>query len=130
RLDNTTNNPNRLPNTASITLNGGSLSYQGVASAASTETVGVITLARGHSTISTTPGTGGSVAITASSLVRTSTATANFNGTSLGTSSNKITLTAAPAEVGAGAVTASEGILPYATVNANDFANYDGTLGT
>ncbi len=132
-LTNTTNNnTNRIPDTADIVLNGGTLAFLGLNAGASTETVDVITLGKGHSTITSTVGTGtASNVFTASQLVRNATATVNFTGATLGTTAvstqNRIVFTAAPTEIGAGAVTTTEGILPYALVNSADFANYDGT---
>ncbi|MBW8884074.1 MAG: autotransporter-associated beta strand repeat-containing protein, partial [Planctomycetia bacterium] len=127
RLDNAVgaNNLNRLSDTAPISLRGGTLAFLGNNAATSTETLGVITLAGGHSTISSAAGTGQTAALTATSLPRVAGATVNFSGVSLGTASNRIAITLVPAEIGNGAVTTTEGILPYATVNLDDFANYD-----
>ena len=122
RLDNTgTNNLNRLTDTAAITLNGGTLSDLGSSTANSSETVGVITLGRGYSTITTTPGGSEMLVLAASSLARNATATVNFNGTNVGTATNQVTFASAPTLVGN-----NGGILPYATVSASasvaDFA--------
>ena len=119
-LNNSTNNNNRIPATAAITLNGGTLSDTGPSGAASTETVGVITLGRGYSTISTTLGTGGSVVLTASSLARNLTATVNFSPAGLGTSTSNEVLFTTPPTLTTGPH--NTGMLPYATVNATDFA--------
>lgn len=128
------NNTNRILDSGDITLNGGTLQFLGINSGNSTETVDVITLGKGFSTITSTVGTGtASNVFTASSLVRNANATVHFtngSGSSLGTTGttqNRIVFTSAPTEVGAGQVTPTEGILPYAMVNRADFANYDGT---
>lgn len=68
--DNTsTNLANRIANSAAIHLSGGALEYRGSAGAASTETVGTITLlANTTSTVDLQPGTGQSAAITSTGL--------------------------------------------------------------
>ena len=117
----TTNNPSRVPATAAIALMGGTLAFVGnnTASVASSQTVGTVTLAGGYSTISSAVGTGGSdtSALTITALVRDATATVNFSGTGLGTSTNEVLITTPLTLVGT-----APGILPYATVNATDFA--------
>ena len=134
-VNTTNNNTNRIVDSADIILNGGTLSFLGLNAGASTETVDQITLGKGHSTISSTVGTGtASNVLTASTLTRNATATVNFTGATLGTTAvgteNRIVFTAAPGEVGEGATTNTEGILPYALVNSADFANYDGIGNT
>jgi autotransporter-associated beta strand protein len=129
QLDNSgTNNTDRIPDTASITLDGGTFSFIGnnAAHAASSETVGTITLGQGQNVLKSKAGTGSgaTATLTAASLVRDAGATLNVSGTNLGTSSNRILFPTAPTTVGN-----SGGILPYATFNDNDFATYDSTNG-
>jgi autotransporter-associated beta strand protein len=129
RLDNSiTNNTDRLPDTAALTLNGGTFAFIGnnATGAASSETIGAITLAAGHSTVSSQAGTGTNAhaTLTAASLVRNADATVNFSGPNLGSVTNQILFATAPATVGNGG-----GILPYASVNLNDFPTYDATNG-
>src|SRR5262249_22704914 len=117
KLDNsTTNNTNRLPDTATLTLNGGTFNVAGnnAASAASAETVGSVVVARGHSTFNSTKGTGtgATSTFTAGSLERDPGATVEFSGSNLGSASNRILFDAAPSTVGN-----NGGVLPYATLN-------------
>jgi autotransporter-associated beta strand protein len=124
QLDNSgTNLANRLPDSAAITLNGGTFSFIGTntAGAASSETVGTVTLGQGQNVIKSKAGTGtgATATLTAAGLVRHAGATLNASGTGLGNASNRILFTTAPATVGN-----NGGIIPYATVNDNDFATY------
>ncbi len=123
-LDNTgTNNTDRIANSAPITLSGGTLNFLGNATAASTETVGALTLGAGTSTVNTTPGTGQTAALTFASLTRAvgSGGAVNFTGTGLGGASNKVLFTTAP--------TLTSGLLPYATVNGTELASYTAANG-
>ena len=68
----------RMANTAALALNGGTFSFLGSQTVASMESLGVLTLASGNSTISSTNGPAGSV-LAFSSLVRAAnTGTVNF----------------------------------------------------
>ena len=68
-LDNSTANvTNRLNDSASISLNGGALNLLGSGTAASSETMGPVTLASGSSTIASANGSGQSATLTAASL--------------------------------------------------------------
>jgi fibronectin-binding autotransporter adhesin len=123
-LDNSgTANPNRLPSGAAINLNGGTLRFIGNSTTFATETVGVITLTGGHSTIQVNPVSGAFLTrLTASRLARNPPgATVNFSssGGTLGSATDQFTLTALPILVGN-----NGGILPYATYADNDFATY------
>ena len=89
-LDNTsTNNTNRLSDTAALTLAGGELAFQGSNTAATTaaETVGALTLPSAASTVTAMAGTGGATTLTFASVSRTAGATVLFRGNSLGASS-------------------------------------------
>src|SRR5439155_25326487 len=93
-LDNTVvSNLNRIGDGAAITLGGGTLNFLGAANTPSTETVGVLTLAAGTSSVRTTPGAGGTLTLTAANLTRAAGATANFvalGSTTLGSANNPI----------------------------------------
>ena len=106
-LDNTvTNNNNRLPDVAPITLAGGTLNYL-ANSAGSTEAIGVVTVASGSSIIQSTTA-GGTALLTSADLVRNPNATVSFVGinTDLGTTNNRIKFTGVPNNTN----------LPFATV--------------
>lgn len=77
-LDNSvTNNTNRINNSATVSLNGGTLNFLGAA-ATSSETVGALTLAGGASTINVQINGANSSQLTFASLARNTGATANF----------------------------------------------------
>ena len=98
--------------TAPITLNGGTLNFNGsnTANTVTTETIGTITLNSGASTIQASNGTGSAAAamLTAAGLVRKAGATVYFSASAaaasaraLGSASNQIFFTSAPrADVG------------------------------
>ncbi|QYM77898.1 autotransporter-associated beta strand repeat-containing protein [Horticoccus luteus] len=130
-LDNgSTNNTNRVKDTATVTLLGGTLSLLGrTGNNDTTETVGVLTLAGGANTVVSQYGdnkgsaqlTFGSATVPATdSLVRTAGATVNFaatGGTMGGTGDNpRIKFGNSPALV--------SNVLGYATVNGTAFAGY------
>ena len=78
-LDNTAvNNTNRVSDSASVVFNGGTLNYVGGSGVASTETLGSILFNSGHSTVQSTAGSSGTVAVTAGIVGRTAGATANL----------------------------------------------------
>ena len=134
-LDNSaTNLANRLTDTATAVFNstGGNLNYIGNGSAASTETVGNLTVSTGSTVITMSPGSGQSATITfgTSTVNRSGTGTALFRGTGLGSTganTSRILFGAAP--------TLTNGILPWAVVDTSAnglgsyFATYDGTNG-
>ena len=133
RLDNNAsyNNPNRVSDTASVTLEGGTFQFAGnpgagVAPEASSETVGSLILLPGTSTVLSgvggTPVAGSTAVMTFANVSRQTGAAVNFqsSGFALDTVNNRVVFTAAPATVGN-----NGGILPYATVNNADFASYD-----
>jgi autotransporter-associated beta strand protein len=127
-LDNSNVNlTDRLPDAAVITLNGGQLTFTGnnAGGAASSETVGSVVLARGHSTIQSTAGTGtgATATLTAGTLLRNPGATVNFAGANLGTPSNRILFGVAPPTAGVSSLDGT-GIWPFATFAASDFATY------
>ncbi|MCX6839396.1 MAG: autotransporter-associated beta strand repeat-containing protein [Verrucomicrobia bacterium] len=111
-----------------ISMQGGTLAYTGVQSAA---TVGTVTLtggagSGGANTISVTPATGTVLpsTLTIANLVRNAGTTVNFTGTNPGaggTNNSQIILT----QVNGGAITLDDGILGgWAVVNGTDFAGY------
>ena len=120
-LDNTAANlPDRLDQTAPITLNGGTLGLVGSASSNSQENPSSIFLASGNSTIVTTPGSGHTVTLSGGTLTRSQGATVNFKagtGTLGGTgaSANQILFVTSPVPTG-GTTNGNSPILPYATV--------------
>ncbi|MFD0895237.1 autotransporter-associated beta strand repeat-containing protein [Luteolibacter ambystomatis] len=103
---------NMLNSGSAPTFAGGNLTIVGKASTANTQTLGATTLNAGGSSITLTPGSSGSVGLTLGTVTRNTGATL---GLSLAAGS---TLTASP--------TLTNGLLPYATVNGNDFATVSG----
>jgi autotransporter-associated beta strand protein len=71
---------NRINDAATVTLGGGTLTLQGKNSAATTETIGTLTIgAGGQSTVTVTPGTSGTAALTLTSITHSGTGgTATF----------------------------------------------------
>ncbi len=108
-LDNsTTASTDRLNGTANnvtLALNGGNFNFIGNTAAAASETMGAMTAASGHSTVTITPGAGGSTTMTFASFARTAGATILFRGTSLGSTAaanvSTLLFTAAPTLTGA-----------------------------
>jgi fibronectin-binding autotransporter adhesin len=130
QLDNSsTNNTNRIADLTAITLSGGTLDFVGASGAASTETLGAITLSTGtSSTIESDLGAGGgsSAVLSLASLSTNSGASVSFVGTGAALSSsgsNQINVALSPAAL-------TNGILPFATVTGPsglDLATYVGT---
>ncbi len=142
-LDNTSGNatttntansnlPDRVYDGATIALTGGTLLFRGYAGAASTETLGAVTIntSQFSGTTQSQPGiisevdttnAASTVAVTIASLTRGTGANINFVGLGaiVGSTINQIILTASPALVG--------GILPYATLETypegNSYSN-------
>ena len=112
------NNTDRLGNSATITLNGGTFSYLNEGSAASfSETAGALVMGAGASTVNVNPAISGQTsALTFASLSVGGGATVNFVGTGIGTSVNRIFFTSTP------------GSLAGVTVNGFPAA-YNGTDG-
>ena len=131
KLDNSgTNVTNRIPDAATITMNGGTFAFQGNAAANSTETISTITLAQGHSHIQSSAGGSFTAQLTSSNLVRNPGASADFSGTNLGTASNRIIFTSIDGLTPTARLVGNNGgILPYATFANNDFASYDASNG-
>lgn len=117
------NNTARLADTQAVSLNGGSMQFLNTGGAANySETVGVLTLAGGVNTLTSSQADSGQTsAITFSSLSRTN-GVVNFSGTGLGDDArNRIVFTSA---------LNNDGIMGgYATVG-NEFAKYDTTVGS
>lgn len=106
-LDNsTTAVASRIGDALALTLNGGNFNFIGNSAGTSSETAGALTLPTGHSTVTVTPGAGGSTTMTFASLSRTAGATVLFRGTDMrsAAAANVSTLifTAAPTLTGAG----------------------------
>jgi len=119
-LDNASaNNTNRVPDASTLTLNNGTINFIGNATAASTETIGAITAAKGANLINLSGGASGKVAVltsTAGAITRTAGATLNIivaNGTS-----QQFKFTGGSAGI-------NKGVFFGATA-ANDFAYYPG----
>src|SRR5262249_50066357 len=101
-LDNsTTNNANRINNAASLTLNGGTASLLGNATASTVEAVGTVTANSGASTVNIVSA-GQPAGFSPTSLTRNPGATANFTGNVY-------------------APSAATPVVPYATVNGADW---------
>lgn len=129
-LDNSgTNLTDRIRNTAAadttvLRMQGGSFEFRGMSGAASSETLGTLSISSGSSAVILTPGAGAgsSATLQFGSLARAAGATVDFQGT-LGDGTNAIKGTGATWTSLAGTV------IPWATVNGTDFATYDTTLG-
>ena len=130
-LDNNgnSNSMNRVGDTATLTLAGGTLSVFGrTGNRDSVETIGTVTLSSGANTLNVQRGDAdGSNTLTAASLSRATGATVDFTnasgGGTLGTAGDnpRAVFTSAPA--------LTNGILAYATVNGEAFATHDATNG-
>jgi autotransporter-associated beta strand protein len=119
-----------------MTLTGGTFTYNGNAAGPSSESQGALTVLRGGSAISVSPGTGQQASLVFASLTRTSQATVLFSGAGLGSAGGAnvgtITLGAIPTFTGAAGLTGTfnKAILPYAlakdtTANTVGFATTD-----
>ncbi|MBI3880709.1 MAG: autotransporter-associated beta strand repeat-containing protein, partial [Verrucomicrobia bacterium] len=117
-LDNlTTTNANRINDAATVTMNGGTVNFNVAAgSTGVAETVGGLLLGMGNNSIATQPSAGNSV-LTFGSLARSASATVNFSGTGLGSTSNIVAFLAAPALT-------NNLIGGWATVGQTEFATY------
>src|SRR5579862_7752368 len=78
------NNSANMGNLGNLTIGGGTVSFTGSANTLSSVSVGTVTLAAGSSTITTMPGTGGSVQLLGTALVRNAGGTVDFIGPNLG----------------------------------------------
>ena len=122
-LENTAsaNNTNRLSNTSSVTLNGGTLNFSNDGGAASfSETVGAVVIGQGANTIAASQAASGQTStLTVTNLTRTS-GTVNFSGTGLGADTrNRILITGQ-----------TNGLIgSWATCNGSQLAAYDSTMG-
>src|SRR5262249_6508245 len=96
---------------------GGTLNFLGNGNTSSTEQVTGLTLNAGGSTIAVAAGGSQTTDLRIGAFTRNAGATLNLTGTGFGTT-NKVTLEIAP--------TLTNGILPYATINAADFATHSG----
>jgi autotransporter-associated beta strand protein len=112
------NSNNRLSDTASVILDGGTFALIGNSSAVTNESTGPLVLSSGASTIAiNSNGPGGQLNF-ASMAARGIGATVDFQGTAVGTTS-KFFIAGLPAGPLGG----------YATVNGSDFAKYDTSAG-
>jgi autotransporter-associated beta strand protein len=114
------NLPSRIGDTATIALNGGTLTFIGQSGAASTEAVGTITLGSNFSntiqSIVNASNAGSSAVLTVGSLTRNAGAFVKFQGfgANLGSAANQVVFTTAPNLAGS----AGNAILLYATVQS------------
>ena len=150
KLDNSgANNSARINDGSNLTMTGGELLVTGNASTNTSESLGVLTLSTGHSTVTLNPDAARNTRLNFGSLTRTAGATGLFRGTQLGNSTvaaqtageSNITFTAAPALTGSGgnAGTTTVSIL-NASIGAggaggtsnsgSDFLTYDPPTGT
>jgi len=122
KIDNTTNNANRITDTTPVYLNGGTFNFYNpaTASTAYAETVGALNLGAGGSTIVTSQAsaTAGSTTLTFASVARSVGGTVNFSGTGVGVNSqNQVVFTGTGGFKDlAGNSIASGAIIPWATV--------------
>ena len=117
-VDDTSHTASRLSNTTALNLAGGTFTINGSAAASTntTEALGAINVQSGFSTFNLNKGSGGNLTLSSTTLsLTTAGATVNFVGTggTLGTAGDNLTFTTAP--------TATNGIIPYATVGGTDF---------
>lgn len=125
-MDNgTTNTANRLNDSATVSLQGGTISLLGrTGNNNTTETIGALTLAGGANTVNSQYGdSSGSAQLTIGSLTRNTGATVDFThtGGTLGNSGDN------PRIIFSSAPTLTNGILAYATVNGTNFAGMSGS---
>ncbi|EDY18785.1 autotransporter-associated beta strand repeat protein [Chthoniobacter flavus Ellin428] len=106
-----------------LTMAGGSFNYTLNTTSANSEAFGTTTFNSGGSTFNVVQNGTQNSTITFSTLAFGAGGTVNFTG-AIGTSTNKIIASTAPALTPAGT-----GILPRATVNGNEFATYNATTG-
>ena len=141
-LDNSANNnTNRINNTATVTLKGGTLNLSGNAGGATSETIAAFSVgANGGSVVTLTPNAAQATTLTGSTFTRTSGSEVLFRGTSLGATSAagvaNIKFTTAPtlSNTGTGTLNTTQvGVVrgafadSSATGNGSTFATYDTT---
>ena len=123
-LDNNTgglNNPNRIADTATLTLNGGTFNYTGNTTAPSTETIGTIILNSGASVLTLS---GLNSTLTSGGLTRPNTgASLSYMPAAVGTQQLLFT-GGTPAPIGAGTP-----ILPFVRVISGATASYANVVG-
>ena len=134
--DSTTNVNSRL-GTAPVTSHGATMTLTGNATAATTETPGVLTLAAGVNTITVTPNAAQPASLTFAGMTRQNNATLYVRGTSLGAAPGagvaQIGSTASPGTLvgGAGAAGSSTiSILPWAAGNVSAAATTSSSFVT
>lgn len=112
---------NRLVDSASVTLDGGSLVFSNDGSASNfSESVGDLTYNGGARIETSRAGAGGTSTLSIASLTLGADATLEFRGEGLGTAENKVLITSGP--------TLANGLIRSVTVGG-DFATYDSTNG-
>lgn len=132
-LDHAADNSSKLSSTASLTLNGGSLSLMGNAGAGSSQTVAGLTLGSssappgGGALITVTGGMDQSASLVLNAITRYTGATANFNPVSTGSGSAAITTTTANNTSASTGNDAMNILGAYATCKLNDWAVNDGS---
>lgn len=139
----TTNNSNRLSDTAGITMRGATLTLTGNAAAATAETAGALTLGNGINTITVTPNAAQSASLNFSGITRSNNSTLFVRGTNLGAAAGagvaQITSATSPGTlIGGGGAAGSTNIsiLPWAVgnttatgLNNSSFVTFDATNG-
>jgi len=113
----TTDDGSRLGDSMATTLAGGTLSYLGRTTGASSETVGNITLSRGANSIAVTQGGSNTASLTIDRISRNANSASTLN-VALGGSASALYISSTPS--------LDDGILDYATVNGSDFATHGG----
>ncbi len=122
----TTNNNDRLSDTAAMTVRGATITMTGNATAATTENVGALTLGNGINTITLTPNSAQAASLNFASMTRTNNSTLFLRGTSLGAAAGanvaQITSALSPGTlIGGGGAAGSTNIsiLPWAVGNTS-----------
>lgn len=132
-LDDTTDNGSKLSATASLTLNGGSISLAGSSSASSSETVAGLTLGNsaaplgGGARITVTSGMDQNATLVLNAIMRNTGATVNFNPIGTGSGVASITTTTANNTSASTGNHAMNILGAYATCQLNDWAVNDGS---
>lgn len=118
------NNPNRLADSAAVTMRDGTLTLRGFAGAASTETVGSMSLTGGTSTVGLVPGaSGGTAALTVAGNL-----TMDPRSAMVISATSTVLGATGQLKVGGTVPAASGGIIPR-VANSTDFVFYDAANG-
>jgi fibronectin-binding autotransporter adhesin len=141
-IDNATANFNNRAGGRGLISRGGTLNVTGNATAATSETLGTLTLAQGNIFVSITPNAAQATTLTFGSIVRQNASTLFVRGTNLGTAPGggvgNVVITNSPGTlIGGGGTTATNiSILPFAYGNVvanatanSSFVTWDSTTG-